>query len=65
MESVAMEIEVVRRNRDWPEIRASGARQNQNARSLVFEPFFSMIPANPVACMCFEPQRAPTAIRQP
>jgi hypothetical protein len=31
MESAAMEIEVVRRNRDLPEIRASEARQNQNA----------------------------------
>jgi hypothetical protein len=31
MESAAMEIEVVRRNLDWSEIRAPEPRQNQNA----------------------------------
>lgn len=31
MESVAMKIEVVRSNRNWSEIRASWARQKQNA----------------------------------
>jgi hypothetical protein len=45
MESAAMEIELVRRNRDWPEIRASRVRQNQNAPSSAFEPSFSTISA--------------------
>jgi hypothetical protein len=42
MESAAMEVEVVRRNRDCPEIRASGTRQNQGAPSSGFETSFSM-----------------------